>query len=69
MGEYRDYENTDSLEKQLAEKQKAFDKNPSADLCEDIQYLKDRIRFGYDDEEYEENEEEYSAFLNGSRGR
>ena len=69
MGEYRDYETTNSLEKQLAEKQKAFDKNPSAELYEDIQYLKDRIRFGYDDEEFEENEEDYTAFLGESRGR
>jgi len=69
MSEYRDYENTNSLEKQLAEKQKAFDKNPSANLYEDIQYLNDRIRFAYADEEYEENEEDYSAFLSGSRGR
>ena len=69
MGEYRDYETTNSLEKQLAEKQKAFDKNPSAELYEDIQYLKDRIRFGYDDEEFEENEEDYTAFLGEGRGR
>lgn len=44
MSEYRDYENTNNLEKQLAEKQKAFDKNPSSILYEDIQYLNDRIR-------------------------
>ncbi len=52
MSEYRQYENADSLEKRLDEMQKRFKDDPSnVDLAMDIDELKQRINYAWQDNE------------------
>lgn len=59
MSEYRQYENADSLEKRLDEMQKRFKDDPSnVDLAMDIDELKQRINYAWqDNEDLNENSE------------
>ena len=52
MSEYRQYENADSLEKRLDEMQKRFKDDPSnVDLAMNIDELKQRINYAWQDNE------------------
>ncbi len=52
MSEYRQYENANSLEKRLDEMQKRFKDDPSnVDLAMDIDELKQRINYAWQDNE------------------
>ena len=52
MSEYRQYENADSLEKGLDEMQKQMKDNPSnIDLAMDIDEMKQRINYAWQDNE------------------
>ncbi len=60
---YRTYENPKNLEEQLKRAEERYERtNDYDDYCE-VQELKDRINFAYQDEEFEENERAYSEFL------
>lgn len=56
---YRQYENPNKLESQLAELKKQYaeatDDDERMSLSEDIYDLECRINFAYQDEEYDEN--------------
>jgi hypothetical protein len=53
---YRQYENPHTLEDQLAEAKARLDENPyDEDLVLEVQELKDRANFAWQDDEYDED--------------